>query len=417
MTDKPANRKSATRNLAKAVHQNKRLSADGTLERLFTWLFKGLVYPQIWEDPEIDMEALAIQPGDRIVAIASGGCNVMSYLVANPGSIMAVDLNHAHVALNRLKITAASVLPDHSAFYRFFGSADEKANLVAYDHFIKPRLDPQSRAYWERRGWTGKRRIAMFSRDLYHHGLLGWFIGAGHRVARLYGIDPSDMLKARTLEEQRSFFDRALAPLFDKRMIRWATSKKASLFGLGIPPAQYEALAASGGGDMALVLRQRLERLACDFPLSENYFAWQAFGRSYQDADAGGEAGPLPPYLQARHFDAVRERADRISVENRSVTELLAEQPDGSINCFVFLDAQDWMTDAQLNDLWCETTRTAAPGARAIFRTAAEPSLLPGRVEDDTLDHWDYRTQESIDWTRRDRSSIYGGFHLYVKKR
>ena len=38
------------------------------------------------------------------------------------------------------------------------------------------------------------------------------------------------------------------------------------------------------------------------------------------------------------------------------------------------------MTDAQLNALWTEITRTARPGARVIFRTAAEPSLLPGRV-------------------------------------
>ena len=82
----------------------------------------------------------------------------------------------------------------------------------------------------------------------------------------------------------------------------------------------------------------------------------------------------------------------------------------------MLLDAQDWMTDQQLNDLWSEITRTAAPGARVIFRTAAEPDLLPGRVADDILNRWDYRAKESRDWTVRDRSSIYGGFHLYVLK-
>lgn len=408
--------KAADNRLARAVHRNKRLSNDGALERLFTWLFKGLVYPQIWEDPVIDIEALAIRPGDRIVAIASGGCNVMSYLTADPASIVAVDLNRAHVALNRLKIAAALRLPDYDAFYRFFGKADEKANLAAYERFIRDGLDETSRAYWDRRGINGKRRITLFSRDLYHHGLLGWFIGVAHRVAKLHGIDPADMLKARTMEEQRSFFDTALAPLFDRRMIRWATSRKASLFGLGIPPAQYEALASAGGGDMALVLRQRLERLACDFPLADNYFAWQAFGRSYRKDAPSGDSGPLPPYLQERHFEAVRERAGRISAINRSVTEVLAAEPGASHDCYVLLDAQDWMTDAQLNDLWSEITRTAAPGARVIFRTAAEPDLLPGRVADAILERWDYKAEESRQWTLRDRSSIYGGFHLYVLK-
>ena len=105
-----------TKLLASAVHQNKRLSANGMSERLFTWLFKGLVYPQIWEDPEIDMKALAIRPDDRIVAIASGGCNILSYLTADPARVTAVDLNHAHVALTRLKLAAARELPGYDAF-------------------------------------------------------------------------------------------------------------------------------------------------------------------------------------------------------------------------------------------------------------------------------------------------------------
>lgn len=387
------------------------------LERLFTLAFKGLVYPQIWEDPVVDMAALAIRPGERVVAIASGGCNVMSYLTADPGAIAAVDLNRAHVALTRLKLAAARHLPGHDAFYRFFGRADEKANIAAYERFIRAHLDADSRAYWERRGPTGKRRISLFSRDLYHHGLLGWFIGLGHLVARLHGIDPRDMLKARTVEEQRSFFDTAIAPLFDKRLVRWATSKRASLFGLGIPPAQYAALAASGAGDMALVLRQRLERLACGFPLDDNYFAWQAFGRAYKPADDPAAAsGPLPPYLQARHFEAIRARAGRVSVFNRSVTGLLSGERPASLDCFVLLDAQDWMTDQQLNELWAQITRTAAPGARVIFRTAAEVDLLPGRVAPELLDGWEYRGEESRRFTLADRSSIYGGFHLYRRR-
>ena len=71
-------------------------------------------------------------------------------------------------------------------------------------------------------------------------------------------------------------------------------------------------------------------------------------------------------------------------------TELLAKKPAASVDRFVLLDAQDWMTDAQLNALWTEITRTAAPGARVIFRTAAEESVLPGRVSDALLGEWRY---------------------------
>jgi S-adenosylmethionine-diacylglycerol 3-amino-3-carboxypropyl transferase len=74
------------------------------------------------------------------------------------------------------------------------------------------------------------------------------------------------------------------------------------------------------------------------------------------------------------------------------------------------------MTDALLTSLWSEITRTAKPGARVLFRTAAAPTLLPGRVPDTILDRWDYRLDESLDFTKRDRSSIYGGVHLYLLK-
>lgn len=382
------------------------------LDMLFGWAFRGLVYPQIWEDPEVDMEALAITPDCHVVAIASGGCNILSYLIADPRRITAVDLSKAHVALGRLKLGAARHLPSWEAFYRFFGQADEEANVAAYWRFLAPHLDAETRVYWEGRSGAGlgRRRIGLFGRNLYRHGLLGNFIGIGHALARAYGVRPSDVLRARSIEEQQNFFSTSLAPLFDKRFVRWTTRRYISLCGLGIPPAQYNALAASGGGDMAAVLRGRMERLTCGFSLKDNYFAWQAFGRSY----AGSGAGPLPPYLCRDHFAAIRDRADRVEILNRSLTAHLAGCPDGSVDRFVLLDAQDWMSDGQLNALWREITRTARPGARVVFRTAAVPSLLPGRLDPALLARWRYDTEASRDLTARDRSAIYGGLHLYL---
>lgn len=393
-----------------AVRRHRALSREGLLERLFERLFHGLVYTQIWEDPEVDLEALQLRPDNHIVAIASGGCNVLSYLVDDPARITAVDLSSAHVALNRLKLMALSRLPNWETYYRFFGAADDEANVAAYQRLIAPHLDAQSRAYWEGRSLQqlGRRRISIFARNAYRHGVLGRFIGVTHALCRAYGVDLNELLSARSLEEQRAFFESTLAPLFDKRAVRWATNNRLSLYGLGIPPAQYEALA--GGSDMRHVLRQRLERLACGFSLDDNYFAWQAFGRSY----AENASGPLPPYLRREHFDTLRARADRVEVLNRSVTEYLAGCADASRDRYVLLDAQDWMTDAQLNALWAEITRTARPGARVIFRTAAEPSLLPGRVAPALLDRWRYEAAQSLELSARDRSAIYGGFHLYV---
>lgn len=404
-----ANGRTTSERLSDAVRRNSLLSRAGLAELAFASLFKGLVYPQIWEDPDIDLEALEIGPDHHVVAIASGGCNILSYLIADPARITALDLSRAHIALNRLKLAGLRHLPDHGAYYGFFGAADRLDNLTLYADHLRRHLDDETRDYWEtRRFGFGQPRISVFTRNLYRHGLLGRFIGFGHAVAKLYGVDPRDMLKARNLQEQRAYFETVLAPLFDKRLIRWFTERPISLYGLGIPPAQYEALAGAGGGGMSSILRQRVEKLTCSFSFDDNYFAWQALGRSY------AKDGPLPPYLRAENFETIRARADRAQVLNHSFTEFLAGEPTQSADRYVLLDAQDWMTDAQLNALWREITRTARPGARVIFRTAAEPSLLPGRLDEALLDRWQYQEQRSRDLNARDRSAIYGGFHLYT---
>jgi S-adenosylmethionine-diacylglycerol 3-amino-3-carboxypropyl transferase len=406
----PARDRRPSARLRSAVHRAGLWSREGLLERAFTTMFSGLVYPQIWEDPVVDLEALALGPGKRMITIASGGCNVLSYLTADPQEIIAVDLNAHHVALTRLKLAGARHFPNYATFFRFFGRADDAANIAAYRTFVRDGLDAETAAYWDRRDLALRPRVRLFTQNIYKHGVLGRFIKLSHVGARLAGVPLQPLTEMRGLAEQQAYFDQVIAPFFDRPTVRWLTSLKASLFGLGIPPAQYEALA--GDAEMADVLKQRLEKLICGFPMDENYFTHQALGRAY----APGDAGPLPLYLQSTHFSDIAARANRVSVVRQSFTERLLAEADESLDGYVLLDAQDWMTDVQLNDLWREITRTARPGARVIFRTAGEATILPGRVADSVLAAWDYRQAQSEDLCRRDRSAIYGGFHLYIRQ-
>jgi len=396
-----------------AVHRHEHLTREGLLERAFTFAFRGLVYPQIWEDPDIDMEAMAITPDCHVVAIASGGCNVFSYLTANPARITAVDLNPAHIALNKLKREAALRLPDHAAFHRFFGQADKAENLEAWRQHLRPHVDLPTRAYWEGRTANGMSRIHAFTRGFYRYGLLGRLIGFVHWLGKCYGIDSREILAARDLAEQRHIFETRFAPFLDKKFLRWLIDQPAALFGFGIPPAQYDLLKADDRQGITGALRSRLEKLCCDFDLKDNYFAWQAFGRGYGE----GPDAPLPPYLQARHFDAVRDRADRVEVRHINFCDYLESMPAQSLDRYVLLDAQDWMTDEQLTRLWTGITRAAKPGARVLYRTAATPDVVRGHIPEELLGQWEYAPQDRLDdWTRRDRSSVYGATHLWTLK-
>ena len=134
--------------LKSAAHQKPATSRRGALERLFTLMFQGFVYNQIWEDPVVDLEALQLDSRHRLITIASGGCNVLNYLTAGPARVIAVDLNPNHVALTRLKMRALEYLPDYDSFFRFFGNANHRDNRAAFDDFLARKLDGETREYW-----------------------------------------------------------------------------------------------------------------------------------------------------------------------------------------------------------------------------------------------------------------------------
>src|SRR5262249_9558191 len=152
--------------------------------------------------------------------------------------------------------------------------------------------------------------------------------------------------------------------------------------------------------------------LVCDFDIDDNYFAWQALSRTY-DTDA---MHALPEYLKEENFDMLRDRVTRASTTIASVTDVLRDQPRGTFNRFVLLDAQDWMDAATITALWREVVDRGERGSRIIFRTAGADSPLPHKLPNEILDRIEYREDVSRELWQCDRASIYGGFHLYVLK-
>lgn len=399
--------------LDQAAHTRPATTKRGALERLFTLVFKGFVYNQIWEDPAVDLAALELKPHHALVTIASGGCNVLNYLAADPARILAVDLNPNHIALTRLKLAALRKLPSYEDFFRFFGEANDDRNRKLFDDILSGHLDEDTRRHWGEHVPLRGRRIDMFAHDLYRHGLLGRFIGILHTIAKLNGKRLEEIVEANTPAEQRAAFDRIVVPMLENKAIRMLSKSPVPFYALGIPPAQYDELVAGSEINPIDILRQRVEKLACDFPVRDNYFAWQAFARSYDTQ----KREAIPPYLNRAVYDVIRMRTNRVEVQHGSLIDVLKAQPAQSLHRFVLLDAQDWMTPAMLEKLWREIDRTAASAdARVIFRTAGAPSPLPRKLPAALLEPWTYCEEQSLALHRRDRSSIYGGFHLYHRR-
>jgi S-adenosylmethionine-diacylglycerol 3-amino-3-carboxypropyl transferase len=394
--------------LQSAVQHKTTTTKQGLLQKLFAIWFDAFVYNQIWEDPRVDLQALKFDENSRIITISSGGCNALNYLVEKPNSVTAVDLNRHHIFLLRLKLAALEFLPAHEDFFNFFGYGKHSQNIENYQKFIAPNLDAETRKFWDK-------KIGIFKKGgLYEHSRNGYFLRFFHRFANLIGCYPDKVLDAKTPAEQTELYDKYINPFFDSFFIKTVGKLPITMFGLGIPPQQYEELKKdlAEGGSVIDIYRERARRLAVDYPINENYFAWQALGRKYDTENRQA----VPEYLKEENFAELKENVGRVKAKIGSVTDEIKNQPVGTFNRFVFLDAQDWMTPPILTDLWSTIATRGEPGSRIIFRTAGADSPLETALPKELLEKFDYEKDWSRELFKQDRASIYGGFHLYILK-
>lgn len=396
--------------IADTVRHSRAQDESTILDRIFAFWFRRLVYTQIWEDPEADLAALQLPIGSTIVTLSSGGCNALSYLTARPAQVYAVDRNEAHLALLKLKLAGIRAFSSYSEFWQFFGEAASPANARLYRERLRPLLDPQARAYWDKRNIVGRPRHAHFTDGFYRHGMLGRLIGLAHLVARLARIDLDALLTAGIDAPERIEALERLDGLFHSQLARLLTRTPALLFGLGIPPRQRALLGS--GAPLNEVLLQRLLRLMNAHPNDINYFAWQALRRRY----CGPGDRCLPPYLQRSKFPRMRDDAALIIPVHADLRSFLQELPAREVDAVVLLDSQDWMAVDEIRTLWDAVDRTGADRVRVIFRTAGKESPLESEELGSLRSSWRRDEERSEIGYELDRSGIYGAFHCYVRR-
>src|SRR4030081_1182298 len=207
-----------TQLIADAVRNSRGHDEATVWDRLFAFWFRRLVYTQIWEDPEADLAALQLPLGSTIVTISSGGCNALSYLTAKPAQVYAIDLNEAHLSLLKLKLAGLRAFSNYAEFWQFFGEAASPSNSALYHRRLRPVLDADARAYWDKRNVIGRPRHAYFTDGFYRHGMLGRFIGLAHLVAKFAGIDLAALLTGNADAPERIEALNRLKSLFRSRL-------------------------------------------------------------------------------------------------------------------------------------------------------------------------------------------------------
>jgi S-adenosylmethionine-diacylglycerol 3-amino-3-carboxypropyl transferase len=320
-----------------------------------------LFFAQVREDPRAEIAALAPSAGETLVVVSSGGCTALSLLAAGAGSVVAVDLNRTQNHLVELKAAACRLgARDATAFLGARPSATRAATYAA----LRETLSPSACCYWDMR----QRQV---KNGVLGAGVSERFIG-GVVTALTLAVHPRSrierLLGSRTLAEQRALFAR-----------EWDTWRWRALFTLLcnrlVLRNTYtpEFFAHVENPSFALHFRHCAEHALTDLPAASNYFLHQMLTGAYPTEECDG----VPPYLSDAGTDTVAASRDRLHLVDGGMTDYLCSRPDASVHGFALSNICEWMTPEQIDALFREVVRTAAPGARLVYRNFVGWTELP----------------------------------------
>lgn len=373
-----------------------------------------LVYNTCWEDPRLDRIALALGPADTVLVITSAGCNALDYALDEPREILAVDLNPRQNALLELKQAAIRAL-EFDEFFSLFGRGHLPAWPDRYQRLLRPQLSPFARAWWDRKG----RYFAHAGRrSFFFRGAAGTLARALNvyvdRIARARdGVDA--LLAAPSLAAQRDIYEHELRHRLWRPLLRWLSSRDATLALLAVPRSQRDHLERGHPRGIAHFIERRIEEVFTTLPMTDNYF-WRVY--------LSGAYSPAccPEYLKARNFQRLKAGlVDRITTSTSSVERFLVTHPE-AVSRFVLLDHMDWLCQDGLHALqaeWQAIVNRATPGARVIWRSGGRDTTfvdhLPvrvGRRRRPVGSLLTYDRQLAHRLHARDRVHTYGSFHV-----
>ncbi len=362
------------------------------LERM---VFSGIVFNMSWEDPEMDRQAFQLTGRDRVVSITSAGCNPLNFLCASPKQVICVDGNPAQNAILELKLAAIAEL-DYERFFDIFAARQPSHIEPVYANRLRRHLSATSRDFWDR-------NLKIAARGLYNYGRTGLFCRILRGYLRMLGFKRSEIdafFESPTLEEQREFYHKRIAPRLWRGTSKLFVAFKPLLYMAGVHPEQYKLV--DGRHDMYAYIKERVEYAMTQVPIYDNYFLSVTVTGKFR-------GNRVPPYLLEENFETLRNNLDRVTVVNGWLGPYLDTLEPGALNKFNLLDIFDWMSPEVFEATLKSVLRVAEPDSTMIYRSGSYELLPP----DSILPHIESEPELAKKLFATDRSATYGSFYIY----
>ncbi|MBB6099515.1 S-adenosylmethionine-diacylglycerol 3-amino-3-carboxypropyl transferase [Deinobacterium chartae] len=325
--------------------------------------FSCVRYAQVWEDADVLLAGLDVQPGDRCLSIASAGDNALALLTRRPERVVAVDLSAAQLHCLELRVAALSVLT-HPELLELVGARPSRRRTELYAR-CRALLSPDARRFWDARpraveggiGGAGKFE-AYFA--LFRRAVLPLLLSR-RQVAAL--------LEPRSPAARRAFFEREVNTWRFRLLFR-AFFSRALMGRLGRDPAFFRYVRGTVSGR----IRQRAEyALTALDPADNPYLSWILTGHY-------GRA--LPLWLRPEHFETLRAHLGCLEWQRASLEDYLEAAGPRSFERFNLSDVFEYMSEATTEALLARLADAGRPGARLLYWNMLAPRSRPASLAD-----------------------------------
>ena len=318
-------------------------------------------YAQCWEDADVLLEGLDIQPGDVCLSIASAGDNALSLLTRSPGRVIAVDLNPAQLACVALRVAAYTVL-EHAQLLQLLGSTEAcGSERLALYALCQPRLPAEHAAFWDARPALLRAGIGTVGK------FEAYFATFRRRVLPLVHNrrDVLALLQPRSLAERRRFY-----------RTQWDTWRWRTMFAvffsrvvmgrLGRDPEFFRYVEGSVADRILARGKHALTELD---PVTNPYLQWILTGHHIPAA--------LPHALRPENFEAIRAHLHRFEYRRASVEQALDQLPARAVNRYNLSDIFEYMSEENFCRILSRIVTRGRRGGRVVYWNMLVPRSRP----------------------------------------
>lgn len=349
--------------------------------------FSQIRYAQCWEDADVLLEALNIQPGATCLSIASAGDNALAMLSRGPGKVIAIDINPAQLAALELRVAAFRVL-SHPELLALVGSVESHNRKELYAR-CSDCLSVPARNYWDR-------RLEQVHAGIGSAGRFENFIRL-FRTRMLPLVHDRDaveqLLSRKTRPERSSFYEK------EWNTIRWRALFRVffSRFVLGRLGRDPEFFRYVEGTVADRILERTRYALIDLDPASNPYLHW-IFRGHHSDHT-------LPFSLRQENFAAIRAHLDRLEWRCCSLEQFLEESPN-TFDAFNLSDIFEYISFQNYERVLHSLIRAAKRSARLAYWNM----LVPRRRPESLANFLQPLTALGVSLFQRDKTFFYGDF-------